>query len=112
MPESVLEEARVVLSRSFPGYEPLLDVFLSRLEHTLIPWKAIEGLLPLCEGKVRDKKDAPLLASAIVAKPDFTVTGDVALREDMKRCSEATDVTKICASRELLDSLSKRRRST
>lgn len=108
LPEFVLEEAKVVLSRSFPGYEPLLEVFLSRLEYTILLWKDIEQSILLYQGKVRDRKDAPLLASVVVGKPDFAVTGDLGLREDMKRCDDAAGVTKICSSRELLEALSRK----
>jgi len=105
LPEFVLEEGRLVLTRSFPGHEALLDAFLTKVEHTVLPWKEIGQSAPAYEKKVRDKKDAPLLASVITVKPDFTVTGDVALREDMKRCSEVAGVTKICSSRQFLEAI-------
>jgi len=57
--------------------------------------------------KVRDRKDAPLLASVIVAKPDFALTGDVALREDLKRCRETAKITKICSSAQFLKTMSR-----
>lgn len=102
LPEFVLEEGRMVLARSFPGHEALLDAFLTRVEHTVLPWNEIGPSASVYEKKVRDKKDAPLQASAVAAKPDFTVTGDAALREDMKRCSEVAGITKICSSRQFL----------
>ena len=105
LPEFVLEEGRLVLARSFPGHEALLDAFLTRVEHTVLPWKEIGQSAFAYAKKVRDEKDAPLLASVIAAKPDFTVTGDVALREDMKRCSEVAGVTKICSSRQFLEAI-------
>jgi putative PIN family toxin of toxin-antitoxin system len=107
LPESVLEETRIVLTRSFQGHEALLDTFLSRIKHTVLPWKDFERLVPVCMGKVRDRKDAPLLASVIVAKPDFALTGDVALREDLKRCSETAKITKICSSAQFLETMSR-----
>jgi len=102
LPQFVLEEARMVLARRFPGHEALLDAFLSRAEHTVLPSKEIEQSVSLHERRLRDTKDAPVLASVVVAKPDFTVTGDVALREDMKRCREVARVTSICSSRQFL----------
>jgi len=102
LPEFVLEEARMVLARSFRGHEAILDVFLSRVEHTVLSWKEITQLVSFYEKKVRDKKAAPLLASVVAAKPDFAVTGDVALREDVKRCGEVAGVAKICSSRQFL----------
>ncbi|MEM3004027.1 MAG: putative toxin-antitoxin system toxin component, PIN family [Candidatus Bathyarchaeia archaeon] len=105
IPEFVLEEGRLVLARNFPSHEALLDASLARMEHTVLPWKGIGKLSSVCEEKVRDRKDAPLLASVIAVKPDFTVTGDVALREDMKRCSEVAGVTKICSSRQFIEAM-------
>jgi len=34
LPEFVLEEGRLVLARSFPGHEALLDAFLTSVEHS------------------------------------------------------------------------------
>jgi len=51
-----------------------------------------------------------VLASVLVAKPDFTVTGDLALREDIRDCQEATRVTNICSSRQFLKNALKRQR--
>jgi predicted nucleic acid-binding protein len=110
VPEFVLEEARIVLARRFPGHEALLDAFLSRTQHTVIPWKEIEQSISLYEKKLRDMKDAPVLAAVVVAKPDFIVTGDLGLREDMRRCSEATRVTSICSSRQFLKEVLKKQR--
>jgi putative PIN family toxin of toxin-antitoxin system len=109
LPEFVLEEARIVLARRFPGHEALLDAFLSRTQHTVIR-KEIEQSVSLYEKKVRDTKDAPVLAAVVVAKPDFIVTGDLGLREDMRRCREATRVTSICSSRQFLKEVLKKRR--
>ena len=105
LPEFVLEEGRLVLARSFLGHEALLDAFLTRVEYAVLPWKEIGQSASAYEKKVRDKKDAPILASVIAAKPDFIVTGDVALREDLKRCSEVAGVTKICSSRQFLEAI-------
>ena len=106
LPESVLQEAKIVLARNFHGHEELLNTFLSRIEHSVVPWRELRRHLPVCERKVRDKKDAPLLASVIATKPGFTITGDVALREDLKQCSEAV-VSKICSSTQFLAAVSR-----
>ena len=110
LPEFVLEEARIVFARRFPGHEALLTAFLSRAEHSVLPWREIEESVSLHEKNVRDTKDAPLLAAVVVARPDFAVTGDIALREDMKRCQDASRVTSICSSREFLKEVFKKRR--
>ncbi len=108
LPEFVLKEARAVLGRRFPGHEVFLDAFLPRAEHTIVPWKRIERDISLYQGAVRDAKDAAVLASTIFTKPNFVVTGDKTLREDMRRCREATRVTTICSSSEFLREISKR----
>lgn len=110
LPEFVLEEARIVFARRFPGHEALLTAFLSRAEHSVLPWREIEESVSLHEKKVRDAKDAPVLAAVVVAKPDFAVTGDVALREDMKRCQDTARVTSICSSRQFLKQVLKKQR--
>ena len=110
LPEFVLDEARMVLARRFPGHEALLDAFVSRTEHEILPSEEIMQSVPFAENRVRDAKDAPVLASVLVAKPDFTVTGDLALREDMRNCREATRVTTICSSRQFLEKARKKQR--
>jgi putative PIN family toxin of toxin-antitoxin system len=110
LPDFVLEEAGIVLTRRFPGHEALLDAFLSRIQHTVIPWREIEQPVSLYKKKVRDTKDAPVLAAVVVAKPDFTVTGDLSLREDMRCCTEVARITSVCSSRQFLKEMFKRRR--
>lgn len=51
--------------------------------------------------EVRDRKDLPFFAATIVSKPDFVVTGDKILREDMKR-SNKIPTSKVLASAEFL----------
>ncbi len=107
LPEFVLKEARAVLGRRFPGHEMLLDAFLLRTEHIIIPWSRIERDIPLHQKEVRDGKDAAVLTSTILAKPNFAVTGDKTLREDMTR-SHAARTTTTCSSSEFLKNISKR----
>ncbi len=107
LPEFVLEEARTVLSHHFPGHEAFLDEFLLRAEHTLLPWKRFAQSISQYQGAVRDAKDAAVLASTILAKPNFAVTGDKTLREDMERCRKLARVTSICSSSEFLREISK-----
>ena len=107
LPEFVIEEAERVLAEKFAGYEALLDVFLSNISHILIQWDEFEHLLLQCKERVRDEKDAPVLASIIASKPDFAVTGDEALRVDLCGCEEAS-ATRICSSRQFLEEFSRR----
>ena len=102
----VREEAERILVERFAGYEALLDVFLSKLSYVLVRWDVFEGVLPRCGGRVRDGKDAPVLAAIIASRPDFVVTGDRALREDLRGCEEASG-TKICSSRQFLEEFSR-----
>lgn len=110
LPEFVLEEAREVLDRRFPGYEMFLDVFLLRAEHSVVLSSRIEQDIALHQSEVRDAKDAAVLTSTILAKPNFVVTGDKTLREDMRRCRDIAGITTICSSSELLKKISKRRK--
>lgn len=107
LPEFVLEEAGEVLDRRFPGHEMFLDVFLLRAEHSVVPSNLIEQDIALHQGEVRDAKDAAVLTSTILAKPNFAVTGDKTLREDMRRCRDIAGITTICSSSELLKKISK-----
>ena len=102
LPEFVRKEAERVLAERFAGYEALLDVFLSRLSYTFVGWDDLEGLLPRCFGRVRDRKDVPFLAAILVSRPEFAVTGDKELREDLNGCEEISG-TKICSSKEFLE---------
>ena len=102
----VREEAERILVERFAGYEALLDVFLSKLIYVLVRWDEFEGVLPRCEGRVRDGKDAPVLAAIIASRLDFAVTGDRALREDLRGYEEASG-TKIYSSRQFLEEFSR-----
>ena len=107
LPESVLEEASTVLGLRFPGHEIFLEAFLLRAAHTIIPWHRIEHHIPLHKHEVRDEKDAAVLTSTILAKPEFMITGDKTLREDLKRSHRVARITNICSSSEFLRNLSK-----
>ena len=111
LPEFVLKEARTVLARRFPGHEIFLDTFLLRAEHTIVPWSQIEKHNPIHRREVRDAKYVAVLTSTILAKPDFAVTGDKTLREDISRCHDARTTT-ICSSNEALKKIAKRHRTS
>ena len=106
LPEFVLKEARTVLSNRFPGHEILLDAFIQRTQHAIVPMNQFEGEIPRHRESVRDAKDVAVFAATIVTKPDLAVTGDKTLREDMKR-SQVTDHTVVCSSSELLKEILK-----
>jgi predicted nucleic acid-binding protein len=108
LPEFVLKEARAVLSHRFPGHEILLDAFIHRTQHAIVPMNQFEGEISRHRESVSDAKDIAVLAATIVAKPDLAVTGDKTLREDMKRSREVTNHTVVCSSSELLEEVLKR----
>ena len=82
LPDYVVAEAKRVLAAKFPGYEGLLDVFLAHIESRIVSGEEIRLLVSAASLKVRDDKDAVVLASVLAADPDYFVTGDVELRED------------------------------
>jgi putative PIN family toxin of toxin-antitoxin system len=79
----ILLETMKVLGEKFKGYEGLLGVFLKHVLYELIPGELIQETLSDCEGKIRDKKDTHVLASVMISDPDYIVTGDRELREDL-----------------------------
>lgn len=73
--EQTEREAEMVLLRKFSVSERFLQNFLRlfRVERVSLPSQAaIEEARSL----IRDPKDAPILAAAIIARPDLFVTGD------------------------------------
>jgi len=103
LPDFVVDEMKKVLARNFPGHEVLLDIFLSRIECIIVPWAEIEPFISIYEKYLRDKNDTPILVSTVLAKPDFVITGDITLREDLKRCHELSAIIKICSSKQFLE---------
>jgi len=86
LPDFVVAEAMRVLAAKFPGYEGLLDVFLVSVGHRVVAWEETRPLLPAANLKVRDLKDAIVLASVLAIDPDYFITGDRELREDAAAC--------------------------
>ena len=98
----ILLETRRILEAKFKGYEGLFDVFLKNILYELIPGELIRETLAICEGKIRDKKDTHVLASVIASDPDYIVTGDRELREDLNNYLNSD---KAVTSTELLEIL-------
>ncbi|THF73137.1 putative toxin-antitoxin system toxin component, PIN family [Cohnella fermenti] len=69
-----LTEASKVIERKFPQRLSLWDKFLTSLEFELTYTPSDLSLVHA--PPIRDKADLPILISAIVAQPDFLVTGD------------------------------------
>lgn len=68
----VIEEANVVITRKSPKYNAVLDSFLSKMSFEMAYTPAWQPTMP----EIRDEKDKPVLASAIVADIDLLITGD------------------------------------
>jgi putative PIN family toxin of toxin-antitoxin system len=80
----IIDELRMVMDLKFPHKRDALDRFLSRLNYELAytPNEIDEEIYP----KIRDKKDYPILASAIIANVDVFITGDKDFKGlDLKR---------------------------
>jgi len=71
---AIIDELREVVAQKFPNKTSVLEQFLQRLSYEIAytPTDIDDGLYP----KVRDKKDYPILASAIIADVDVFITND------------------------------------
>ena len=70
----VIDELRMVMEEKFPDKASSMDCFLKKLSYEVsyTPTKIDDDIYP----KIRDKKDYPVLASAIIADVDVFITGD------------------------------------
>lgn len=70
----IIEELQLVVDIKFPNKKAALDKFISKLsfEMAFTP----SEINPEIYLKIRDKKDYPILASAIIADVDVFITGD------------------------------------
>jgi len=74
LPSRIIDELHAVMNLKFPGKESALERFLKRLSYEAVhsPIEIDDDIYP----KIRDKKDYPILASAILADVDVFITGD------------------------------------
>ena len=74
LPSRIIDELRAVMDEKFLEKKSVLERFLKRLsfEIAYTPTEIDEDIYP----KIRDKKDYPILASAIIADVDVFITGD------------------------------------
>jgi putative PIN family toxin of toxin-antitoxin system len=70
----IIDELRTVMEIKFPDKKSVLERFLMRLSYEIAytPTEIDPDIYP----KIRDKKDYPILASAIIADVDVFITGD------------------------------------
>lgn len=71
--EFIIDEMRLVVKRKFPGKEHALEQFLAEFSYELLPSPAVP---PQNLPSIRDDKDLPILASAILGDVDVLLTGD------------------------------------
>lgn len=74
----VIEELRLVVDRKFPGRKKILEQFFYELPFELVYTPKDLNLEDF--PAVRDSKDTPILATAILENIDILVTGDKDLR--------------------------------
>jgi len=78
----VIEEANAVIARKTPKYQAVLDSFLSKMSFEMTYTPTWQPNMP----DIRDEKDKPILASAIVADVDVLITRDKDFHEvDIER---------------------------
>lgn len=70
----IVDELWAVVRLKFPDRKAVLETFLKRFsfEMAYTPAEIDQDIYP----KIRDKKDYPILASAIIADVDVFITGD------------------------------------
>lgn len=76
IPADELVEISTVFKRKVSYKEYLLIGFLKAANAKVIPAKKYRNLIRTATKLIEDKKDAPILACALVVKPDYFVTGD------------------------------------
>ena len=72
---AIVDEFFIVVNEKFPKRRSVAEKFIRELNYTLFqtPPKIKDGAFP----SIRDKKDYPILASAIIADVDILITGDL-----------------------------------
>lgn len=97
----LLAEVREVLARKFPGREHLFSVWLQSFRVEACPMPTAEEVREAAR-HLRDPKDAVVLASALLARPDIFASGDRDLHTP-----EVLALTRVCTAREALVLLEK-----
>lgn len=98
----IIEETLRVLKRKFGAKAFLFNEFLGIIDCEIIRKKDYSHLIKKYKDAIDDHKDLPILASAIVAKPDFFISGDKHFKtEKIKK------LVNVSSSAELLGKFSK-----
>ena len=71
---NIIEELKDVVKKKFPNQSNHLNQFLYQIPYELnyIPLEVLSN----CDIRIRDKKDLPILHSAILSDVDIFITGD------------------------------------
>jgi putative PIN family toxin of toxin-antitoxin system len=68
----VIDEFRSVVTRKAPKYSHAVDTFFANLSYEMAYTPKWHGKMP----NIRDDKDKPILAAAIISDVDIFITGD------------------------------------
>ena len=68
----IIDEFRKVVAEKAPKYNAAVDMLFSRLPYELVYTPQWQSNMP----DLRDEKDKPILAAAIVSDVDMIITGD------------------------------------
>ena len=68
----IIDEFRDVVSRKSPKYNDVVDTLFAKLSYEMVYSPKWQDSMP----DIRDKKDRPILAAAILADVDIIVSGD------------------------------------
>lgn len=105
LPETVILETKKVLTRKFEGFEDLLDIYLAKIKPEILPLTRILTLMKTRGKAVRDETDLPVYVATLLTKPNYLVTGDERLREDLRNSEEIRILTRVCSSKEFLQAV-------
>jgi putative PIN family toxin of toxin-antitoxin system len=72
LPSHIIEEFRSVVTRKSPKYNDAVDAFFAKLSYEMTYTPTWQEYMP----DIRDKKDRPLIAAAILSDIDILITGD------------------------------------
>ena len=97
--QAVLRETRSGIDRKFPQLAGDLEDLLSKVSWESVDYPDAEAIASASR-LIRDPNDAPILASIILAKPDFALTGDKDLLTD-----EVKAIAPVCTCADYLRSL-------
>ena len=93
----VIEELRLVVERKFPGKRKFIDRFFLELPFELVYTPKTFDLDEFPE--MRDAKDAPILATAIMESVDIFLTGDkdfLVMEVDMPDIMTMAEFLQLC----------------